>query len=128
MKVGDDRIRLLVLTNFPIFVQAENRLFPPTPKLGVARAYGPTINSQGIDPLRLLPKAKTQQFLLTWCKSSDSQEFMKMEKEALLVKKVVYYENCPGCQVDKRKETQTGIPIKDFFFVWIVVFCNCKYY
>ncbi|KAF9592744.1 hypothetical protein IFM89_017314 [Coptis chinensis] len=47
-----------------------------------------------------------------------------MEKEALLMKKVVYYENCPGCQLDKRKETQTGIPIKDFFFVWIVAFSN----
>ncbi|KAF5187305.1 Zinc induced facilitator-like 1-like [Thalictrum thalictroides] len=33
----------------------------------------------------------------------------------------VYYENCPGCKVDQRKDTYEGIPIKEFFYVWIVV-------
>ncbi|XP_026414233.1 protein ZINC INDUCED FACILITATOR-LIKE 1-like [Papaver somniferum] len=42
-------------------------------------------------------------------------------REALLKKNKVYYENCPGCKVDYRKDTQTGIPYKEFFFVWIVV-------
>ncbi|PIA48405.1 hypothetical protein AQUCO_01400778v1 [Aquilegia coerulea] len=36
----------------------------------------------------------------------------------------VYYENCPGCKVDQRKDTYEGIPIKEFFYVWIVVLCS----
>ncbi|XP_077245736.1 protein ZINC INDUCED FACILITATOR-LIKE 1-like isoform X2 [Tasmannia lanceolata] len=42
--------------------------------------------------------------------------------EALLKK--VYYEDCPGCKQDQRNEMHRGIPIKEFFFIWIVVLCN----
>ncbi|KAK1280620.1 Protein ZINC INDUCED FACILITATOR-LIKE 1 [Acorus gramineus] len=43
---------------------------------------------------------------------------MADNREALLKK--VYYENCPGCKVDQRKETHEGIPIKEFFYVWLL--------
>ncbi|KAL8251500.1 hypothetical protein R6Q59_035193 [Mikania micrantha] len=33
----------------------------------------------------------------------------------------VYYENCPGCKVDRNKRTQTGLPIKELLFIWVVV-------
>ncbi|PIA48397.1 hypothetical protein AQUCO_01400776v1 [Aquilegia coerulea] len=36
----------------------------------------------------------------------------------------VYYDNCPGCKVDQRKDTYEGIPIKEFIYVWIVVLCS----
>ncbi|ONI21262.1 hypothetical protein PRUPE_2G056300 [Prunus persica] len=40
-------------------------------------------------------------------------------REALLKK--VYYENCPGCKVEQRKELQRGLPIKMLVAVWLVV-------
>lgn len=42
-------------------------------------------------------------------------------KETLL--KTDYYENCPGCQVDQRKQLQRGVPIKELVSIWIVVLC-----
>ncbi|KAL8251502.1 hypothetical protein R6Q59_035195 [Mikania micrantha] len=33
----------------------------------------------------------------------------------------VYHENCPGCKVDRNKRTQTGLPIKELLFIWVVV-------
>ncbi|XP_030548369.1 protein ZINC INDUCED FACILITATOR-LIKE 1-like [Rhodamnia argentea] len=44
------------------------------------------------------------------------------EKEALLKKH--YYENCPGCKVDKFKESQRGLPICKLASIWIVVLCT----
>ncbi|KAL9240063.1 hypothetical protein vseg_014324 [Gypsophila vaccaria] len=42
-------------------------------------------------------------------------------RETLLVKQeVYYYENCPGCKVDRRKAHNTNIPWIHFFFIWIV--------
>ncbi|KAK9070162.1 hypothetical protein SSX86_010562 [Deinandra increscens subsp. villosa] len=35
----------------------------------------------------------------------------------------VYHENCPGCKVDRDKRQQTGLPIKELIFVWVVVLC-----
>ncbi|BFG20785.1 hypothetical protein CerSpe_070590 [Prunus speciosa] len=40
-------------------------------------------------------------------------------REALLKK--VYYENCPGCKVEQRKELQRGLPIKMLVSIWLVV-------
>ncbi|RZC71832.1 hypothetical protein C5167_035022 [Papaver somniferum] len=37
-----------------------------------------------------------------------------------LLWKTKYYENCPGCRIDTRKETDLGIPYKDLLFIWIV--------
>ncbi|XP_076901263.1 protein ZINC INDUCED FACILITATOR-LIKE 1-like [Bidens hawaiensis] len=34
-----------------------------------------------------------------------------------------YHENCPGCKVDRNKRIQTGLPIKELFFIWVVVLC-----
>ncbi|KAM0033997.1 putative major facilitator superfamily, MFS transporter superfamily [Helianthus debilis subsp. tardiflorus] len=39
-------------------------------------------------------------------------------KKPLLEK--VYYEGCPGCCVDQKKEVQTGLPMKEVFCIWIV--------
>ncbi|XP_048326211.2 protein ZINC INDUCED FACILITATOR-LIKE 1-like isoform X2 [Ziziphus jujuba] len=49
---------------------------------------------------------------------------MAEESRERLLKKVVYYENCPGCKVDQYKETQRGLPIRDLLFIGIVVLCN----
>lgn len=37
-----------------------------------------------------------------------------------------YYENCPGCEVEKYKEFQRGIPFRDLLNIWIVVITNGK--
>ncbi|PIA48402.1 hypothetical protein AQUCO_01400777v1 [Aquilegia coerulea] len=49
---------------------------------------------------------------------------MDKATEPLLKKNKVYYENCPGCKVDRRKDTYEGIPIKEFFYIWIVILCS----
>ncbi|KAI6676710.1 hypothetical protein NL676_037506 [Syzygium grande] len=43
-------------------------------------------------------------------------------KEALLQRH--YYENCPGCKVEKLKESRRGLPIRELVSIWIVVLCN----
>ncbi|KAF6163898.1 hypothetical protein GIB67_024753 [Kingdonia uniflora] len=42
-------------------------------------------------------------------------------REVLLLKKKVYYEGCPGCLVEKRKQAQKGIPFKEFSLMWFVI-------
>ncbi|KAI4316038.1 hypothetical protein L6164_024056 [Bauhinia variegata] len=42
-------------------------------------------------------------------------------KEPLLKIKKTSYEECPGCKLDKLKETQQGIPFKGLGFIWIIV-------
>ncbi|XP_048135252.1 protein ZINC INDUCED FACILITATOR-LIKE 1-like isoform X5 [Rhodamnia argentea] len=44
------------------------------------------------------------------------------QKEALLQKH--YYENCPGCKVEKLKESRRGLPIRELVSIWIVVLCS----
>ncbi|KAJ0526187.1 hypothetical protein HanRHA438_Chr09g0401971 [Helianthus annuus] len=39
----------------------------------------------------------------------------------------VYHENCPGCKVERQKQTQTGLPIIQLVYIWIVVLCVGKY-
>lgn len=43
--------------------------------------------------------------------------------EVLLKKndKIDYYENCPGCKIDKLKQTSDGLPYKHLVFLFIVV-------
>ncbi|XVE79735.1 hypothetical protein DITRI_Ditri14bG0080700 [Diplodiscus trichospermus] len=35
-----------------------------------------------------------------------------------------YYENCPGCKMDRIKQKQTGVPYKHLSFIWIVSLCT----
>ncbi|KAL3731841.1 hypothetical protein ACJRO7_028670 [Eucalyptus globulus] len=44
---------------------------------------------------------------------------MEEQREALLQKH--YFENCPGCKVEKLKESQRGLPIRELLSIWIVV-------
>jgi hypothetical protein len=44
--------------------------------------------------------------------------------EALLKKK--YYENCPGCKVDKAKELKTDVSFRNLLNIWMVVLCSGK--
>ncbi|CAI9787477.1 unnamed protein product [Fraxinus pennsylvanica] len=37
--------------------------------------------------------------------------------------KLRYHENCPGCDVEKFKQSSNGIPLKHFFFIWIITLC-----
>ncbi|KAF3664113.1 Protein ZINC INDUCED FACILITATOR 1 [Capsicum annuum] len=46
---------------------------------------------------------------------------MAEELETLLINKKEYYENCPGCKMDRKKEAQTGLPIKGLITVWVVI-------
>ncbi|XP_073270234.1 protein ZINC INDUCED FACILITATOR-LIKE 1-like [Primulina huaijiensis] len=39
----------------------------------------------------------------------------------LLLPKDDYVEGCPGCEVDRLKETQRGLPVRQVLTVWIVV-------
>ncbi|KAK1319895.1 hypothetical protein QJS10_CPB04g01709 [Acorus calamus] len=39
-------------------------------------------------------------------------------REAWLKK--VYYEKCPGCKLEQRKEAHLGLPFKELFYVWLV--------
>eukprot|EP00261_Vitis_vinifera_P038870 XP_019080113.1 PREDICTED: protein ZINC INDUCED FACILITATOR-LIKE 1 isoform X3 [Vitis vinifera] len=48
---------------------------------------------------------------------------MEEEQREVLLKKV-YHEGCPGCRVEHLKDTQRGLPVRQLFFVWIVVLCN----
>ncbi|VAI15842.1 unnamed protein product [Triticum turgidum subsp. durum] len=36
----------------------------------------------------------------------------------------VYYEGCPGCAMERRKESSTGTPYKELFFVGITTFAS----
>nr|CAB3490831.1 unnamed protein product [Digitaria exilis] len=36
----------------------------------------------------------------------------------------VYYDGCPGCAMDKKKETHKGIPYKELLFVGITSFAS----
>lgn len=44
--------------------------------------------------------------------------------DTLLNKK--YYENCPGCKVDKAKELKTDVTFRNLLNIWMVVLCSCK--
>ncbi|XAR63603.1 hypothetical protein NMG60_11023603 [Bertholletia excelsa] len=35
-----------------------------------------------------------------------------------------FHENCPGCKVERQKQFQRGIPIKQLVSIWIVVLCT----
>lgn len=36
----------------------------------------------------------------------------------------VYYEGCPGCAMDRKKETRKGVPYKELLFVGITTFAS----
>jgi hypothetical protein len=46
--------------------------------------------------------------------------------ETLLKKQHYYYENCPGCKVDKAKELKTDVSFRNLFNIWMVVLCSGK--
>ncbi|XP_057538915.1 protein ZINC INDUCED FACILITATOR-LIKE 1-like [Amaranthus tricolor] len=35
----------------------------------------------------------------------------------------VYYDDCPGCKIEKRKDTDSRIPWKTLISIWIIVLC-----
>ncbi|KAL3731838.1 hypothetical protein ACJRO7_028667 [Eucalyptus globulus] len=45
------------------------------------------------------------------------------EQEKALLEKY-FHENCPGCKVEKYKESQKGFPIRELLSIWIVVLCT----
>lgn len=48
---------------------------------------------------------------------------MEDERKVPLLKKV-YYEDCPGCRIEKRKDTDDRIPWKMLVSIWIIVLGN----
>ncbi|KAG6473964.1 hypothetical protein ZIOFF_067884 [Zingiber officinale] len=53
-----------------------------------------------------------------------SQAEMPGNREPLLNSKVYFFDDCPGCKQDRKKESNPGIPYKEFFYVWIVTLCT----
>ncbi|WJX36543.1 hypothetical protein P8452_24408 [Trifolium repens] len=41
-----------------------------------------------------------------------------------LLKKQHYYENCPGCKVDRAKELKTDVSFTNLLYIWMVVLCS----
>ncbi|KAK4285259.1 hypothetical protein QN277_001985 [Acacia crassicarpa] len=54
--------------------------------------------------------------------NNDEDIKEKGNREPLLKKH--YYENCPGCKVDRAKEMTQGSPIKHLFNIWLITFCS----
>uniref|UniRef100_A0ACD5W0F4 Uncharacterized protein n=1 Tax=Avena sativa TaxID=4498 RepID=A0ACD5W0F4_AVESA len=44
--------------------------------------------------------------------------------EVPLLKKTYYHGNCPGCRLDRRKETRRGVPYTEFACMWLVTVCS----
>jgi hypothetical protein len=44
--------------------------------------------------------------------------------EVPLLKKTHFHGNCPGCRLDRRKETRTGVPYTEFACMWLVTVCS----
>ena len=38
-----------------------------------------------------------------------------------------YYPGCPGCDHDRGKELQTGMPYKEFLYVWMICLTTGSY-
>jgi hypothetical protein len=36
-----------------------------------------------------------------------------------------YHDGCPGCAIERRKESSTGIPYRELSFVGITTFVSC---
>ncbi|TXG48153.1 hypothetical protein EZV62_027447 [Acer yangbiense] len=47
---------------------------------------------------------------------------MAEHTSGLLQKK--FYENCPGCKMDRLKEEQSGVPYKNLSYIWLVSLCT----
>ncbi|KAM0936563.1 putative major facilitator superfamily, MFS transporter superfamily [Dioscorea sansibarensis] len=49
---------------------------------------------------------------------------MAENKEPLLSKRKVYFDDCPGCRLEQHIDTKPGIPYIEFLYVWIVTLCT----
>ncbi|KAJ6345048.1 hypothetical protein OIU78_007851 [Salix suchowensis] len=48
----------------------------------------------------------------------------RTENNALLEKKKEYFENCPGCKIDRLNEEQRGVPYRNLSYIWTVSLCT----
>ena len=46
--------------------------------------------------------------------------------ETLLKK--VYDENCAGCKSEQRKASQTGVPVKELVYIFVIVLSSGKHF
>ncbi|KMZ71592.1 Major facilitator superfamily antiporter, putative, expressed [Zostera marina] len=65
------------------------------------------------------PNIKSRTSTATAAVDRQKQQMARSVLEEPLREKV-YYEGCPGCVMDKRKDTYSGLPYREFFYVWIV--------
>ncbi|KAF9675265.1 hypothetical protein SADUNF_Sadunf09G0014000 [Salix dunnii] len=49
------------------------------------------------------------------------------ENSALLEKKKEYYENCPGCKIDRLNEEQGGVPYRNLSYIWTLSLCTVSH-
>lgn len=65
-------------------------------------------------------------FPIYWCGKVAAREMASRNDqcEPLLRKAVKYHENCPGCKVERLKETRKGYPLKELTLVGLLVLCN----
>ncbi|XP_028803352.1 protein ZINC INDUCED FACILITATOR 1-like isoform X3 [Neltuma alba] len=54
--------------------------------------------------------------------NNDNDNKDNGNREPLLKKH--YYENCPGCKVDRAKEMTQGVPVKHLINIWLITLCS----
>jgi hypothetical protein len=39
-----------------------------------------------------------------------------------------YHKGCPGCRLDEANEGKTGVPLLNFFYIWLVCLVACEFF
>ncbi|XP_056171125.1 protein ZINC INDUCED FACILITATOR-LIKE 1-like isoform X4 [Syzygium oleosum] len=55
--------------------------------------------------------------------AENTEALLEKDEKAPAQVEARYREGCPGCNIDRLKETNRGVPYKLFFYVWIIVLC-----
>ena len=92
-------------------------------------SFQPLSNTQTLNFLQtsVQPQSQTPSIHQKSFKKILETEFGVMartENSALLEKKKEYYENCPGCKIDRLNEEQIGVPYRNLSYIWTVSLCT----
>lgn len=69
-------------------------------------------------------KRKIQKDMSEWGWLTKMQE----ENSGQPLLKKPYYENCPGCKVDRDKELKTDVSILNLSYIWMATLCGSKHW
>jgi hypothetical protein len=39
-----------------------------------------------------------------------------------------HHKGCPGCRLDEANEGKTGVPLLNFFYIWVVCLVACEFF